>query len=102
MYIYVVQSYKSTPSKVSKIYNFFLGKNTYFEDFSADLRNIWTIEVEKAVFPIPQTRPYLRKDGRKTGTFLTKNTGIRRAKGRAKFKFLDERSFGGNLYSTFI
>ena len=36
------------------------------------------------VYPILRTGPYMRKDGH----FLIKNTGIRRAKKRAKFKFL--------------
>ena len=40
-----------------------------------------------AVLLILQTGSFLVKDGRKTGAFFSKNTGVRRAKRRAKFKF---------------
>ena len=41
-----------------------------------------------SVLLILQTGSFLVKDGRKTGAFFSKNTGVRRAKRRAKFKFL--------------
>ena len=41
---------------------------------------------------ILQTGSFLVKDGRKTGAFFSKNTGVRRAKRRAKFKFLYKKA----------
>ena len=44
------------------------------------------------VLLILQTGSFLVKDGRKTGAFFSKNTGVRRAKRRAKFKFLYKKA----------
>ena len=48
----------------------------------------WTSWGPYSVLLILQTGSFLVKEGRKTGAFFSKNTGVRRAKRRAKFKFL--------------
>ena len=59
---------------------------------------IATYAADKAVLLILQTGSFLVRDGRKTGAFFSKNTGVRRAKRRAKFKF--RPSFGAFSYLT--
>ena len=51
-----------------------------------------------AVLLILQTGSFLVKDGRKTGAFFSKNTGVRRAKRQAKFK--SRPSFAAFSYAT--
>ena len=56
----------------------------------------------QAVLQILQTGSFLVKDGRKTGAFFSKNTGFRRAKRRAKSKFLNKKFPQMNFHPNIV